>query len=680
MAGLSAAAVQVMEVASVFGDVFSVDDVASLIGEPVARVLPALREALSAHLLVPSAGALAFRHQLLRSASYARIPEPLRAALHRQAGAMLLERGGSAVAAAAHLIAGSQPGDRAALPVLDRAAQDLIAAAPRDAVHLALWALQLTDAGDQERFARTVTAVNALLAAERVREAVDLARATLALPRTDVAAAAQLRVTVATILLMSGQAGDAVAESDSVLAERDLPNDIGDAAELVRLRALLAAHDLPRAQAAAEAILAGQARPGGDAALAVALAALARTAWHQGRVSAALGLARAAVQRGERAFGGGPVYPQPRLWLAGMLTTLGEFEEAADLVRQAEEHIQLAADTLSTAVPALYRARLCVAAGRLEEAYSHGHVVLATAEDLGTRLVVAPALAILAEVALLRGDLTEAARYVERYEFEPGVPGPRGAGRGATVSAWLAARLADARDGPTAAMKVLDDLYVSLQAEPDLLIEEPAAAAWLVRVALAVGDRSRAEVVVGCAEQLALANPGVASLAAAAGHARGLFDRDAVALARVAAEHRQPWAAASAAEDSGVALVESGDRQAARGAFGRALVRFERAGADRDAARVRSRLREVGVRRGHWRRVERPLSGWSSLTDTEQRVAHLVAEGLTNPQVGDRLFLSRHTVDFHLRKIFRKLDVTSRVELTRLVLESPDESGFTPAR
>jgi DNA-binding CsgD family transcriptional regulator len=46
-----------------------------------------------------------------------------------------------------------------------------------------------------------------------------------------------------------------------------------------------------------------------------------------------------------------------------------------------------------------------------------------------------------------------------------------------------------------------------------------------------------------------------------------------------------------------------------------------------------------------------------------------VAEGLTNAQVADRLFVSRHTVDFHLRQIFRKLAVRSRTELARVLVE-----------
>jgi DNA-binding CsgD family transcriptional regulator len=65
--------------------------------------------------------------------------------------------------------------------------------------------------------------------------------------------------------------------------------------------------------------------------------------------------------------------------------------------------------------------------------------------------------------------------------------------------------------------------------------------------------------------------------------------------------------------------------------------------------------------------------GWASLTDTERSVAEHVAEGLTNRQVGERMFLSPHTIDFHLRQIYRKLDITSRVELARLVLTHQQE-------
>ena len=63
-----------------------------------------------------------------------------------------------------------------------------------------------------------------------------------------------------------------------------------------------------------------------------------------------------------------------------------------------------------------------------------------------------------------------------------------------------------------------------------------------------------------------------------------------------------------------------------------------------------------------------PEAGWSCLTPTERSVAVIIAEGTTNREAAARLYLSRHTIDYHLRQIFRKLGVTSRVELTRVVV------------
>ena len=67
-------------------------------------------------------------------------------------------------------------------------------------------------------------------------------------------------------------------------------------------------------------------------------------------------------------------------------------------------------------------------------------------------------------------------------------------------------------------------------------------------------------------------------------------------------------------------------------------------------------------------RRSRPLLGLVSLSDAERSVASLVAEGLTNRQIAERVFISRHTVDLHLRSIFRKIGVASRVELARQVI------------
>jgi PAS domain S-box-containing protein len=59
---------------------------------------------------------------------------------------------------------------------------------------------------------------------------------------------------------------------------------------------------------------------------------------------------------------------------------------------------------------------------------------------------------------------------------------------------------------------------------------------------------------------------------------------------------------------------------------------------------------------------------WNSLTDAELRVARLVARGLTNRETAERLVVSRHTVDSHLKHVFTKLDLRSWVQLTRALL------------
>ena len=86
-----------------------------------------------------------------------------------------------------------------------------------------------------------------------------------------------------------------------------------------------------------------------------------------------------------------------------------------------------------------------------------------------------------------------------------------------------------------------------------------------------------------------------------------------------------------------------------------ALVRFATPGVD------------VPSRQSPSSRTLHPAFGWESLTAAEHSVLELVAEGLTNREVAIRLFLSAHTVDSHLRHIFRKLDINSRVDVVRIV-------------
>jgi DNA-binding CsgD family transcriptional regulator len=72
--------------------------------------------------------------------------------------------------------------------------------------------------------------------------------------------------------------------------------------------------------------------------------------------------------------------------------------------------------------------------------------------------------------------------------------------------------------------------------------------------------------------------------------------------------------------------------------------------------------------RGRRSRSGRPRFGWESLSETELMVADLAARGRTNREIADELIMSPHTVDSHVRHIYAKLGISSRIDLTRAVL------------
>ncbi|MFZ0044466.1 MAG: helix-turn-helix transcriptional regulator [Streptosporangiaceae bacterium] len=205
------------------------------------------------------------------------------------------------------------------------------------------------------------------------------------------------------------------------------------------------------------------------------------------------------------------------------------------------------------------------------------------------------------------------------------------------------------------------------------------AAVLLVRGALAGGDHTRAVRLAQATQDLADEKQDNSDMTAAAKHARGLIDRDSVTLECAASKYSSPVARACATEDAGQALSAHGDHGCAAARLREAYDQYEQAGCAEDMARVRSQLRACGVTVHHWKRADRPAFGWASLTDTERRIADLVAQGLSNRQVAGRVFLSSHTVAFHLRHIFWKLDVCSRVQLARLVAEHQPEQASEKA-
>jgi DNA-binding CsgD family transcriptional regulator/tetratricopeptide (TPR) repeat protein len=129
-----------------------------------------------------------------------------------------------------------------------------------------------------------------------------------------------------------------------------------------------------------------------------------------------------------------------------------------------------------------------------------------------------------------------------------------------------------------------------------------------------------------------------------------------------------PYEAAIARLDWGELVAQTGsaaERAVAASEVSGHLGELERMGAKPVANRARRLLRRLGARPTPAPRIR--LAGQLSMRETE--IAQLVAEGLSNPEIADRLFISRRTVTTHLQHIYCRLGVTSRTGLTRYVVE-----------
>ncbi|HEY3670278.1 MAG TPA: hypothetical protein VGN51_05040 [Acidimicrobiia bacterium] len=355
------------------------------------------------------------------------------------------------------------------------------------------------------------------------------------------------------------------------------------------------------------------------------LTVAALIAWQDGRANQGPALLERAIALADRtARGAGRAFP--RLALAAMLTGLGRLDEADRLLDSCQLFVAEEPDRRWRATPTIFRSRVQLLGGHIDDAVASARAGIDHAQRGACEFVPLAWLTI-AAAALDHDDLAGAAAAVARYRDAP--PPPR-AGVGWATYAWVHARIVGARDGAHAAFESLRVIYDDMDAHQQLLLEVPAAAGDLIRLALSEGDATRARAVATRAARLADANPDVRSLAAAVAHARGILLGDVDLLEVAVTRHPHPWARASAAEDAGAVLLDRRAARASHGFLDRALDEYERAGAVRDAARVRARLRDIGVRRQHGRRQRRSIEGWDSLTDAERRVAEVVAEGLTN--------------------------------------------------
>jgi len=310
-------------------------------------------------------------------------------------------------------------------------------------------------------------------------------------------------------------------------------------------------------------------------------------------------------------------------------------------------------------------------AGEWDDAIAELEAGFELAQEIGETYSLMYAHGVQSLISFHRNDLRQAREAVDAAEraLAGRFPGYR-----MTLVAWPSALILEADGEPARALAVIADAWDRC-VRSELALEYPAVGPDLVRLMLANGETERAREVSAAVRAVATGNE-VPWITGSALRCQGLIADDAEILQAAAAAYaRGPrqLQVALASEDAGAAYVRAGQHDRARPLLDQAVDIYERLGALRDLARAEAVLREAGIRRGRRGPRDRPRVGWRSLTPAEQTIATLVAQGLSNPQIGDRLYVSRRTVQAHLAHVFAKLDITSRAQLAAAVAQNRAE-------
>nr|AXL05760.1 regulatory protein, luxR family [uncultured bacterium] len=378
--------------------------------------------------------------------------------------------------------------------------------------------------------------------------------------------------------------------------------------------------------------------------------------WHDGRLEA--GLEYAAASTDVECREGHEFCELAPFWHIALLTKARELEAAWRALDALERRGDGTSSPRVAAASQIIRGELLFATGHVEDGLAEVDEGLRIAERCGVRALLPTGYVVMVLGALRRADMRTCLHFVDKLTGEA-LLGYFGQASGA----WVTAQAAEARGGLGGAAGLIDGIVTNPLVLRQLLVSEPAAASWLVRATRKLGANDLARTTVSAAVAAAEEHPRFAALRASAWHAAGLLAGDPGRLLDAANRHPDLWCGASAREDLAASLAGRGaEKGNAIRALESALSAYLVVGATRDVSRVVNKLRDLGARRGATRPVDRD-SLPHGLTDTEFAVAELVSQGHTNHEVGKQLFISRHTVAFHLKKVYQKMSVTSRVEL-----------------
>jgi DNA-binding CsgD family transcriptional regulator/DNA-binding transcriptional ArsR family regulator len=660
LASLPAGGQDVASALAVLGDGSPLKHVAALAGSDLDRAA-ALADDLRAATVLADADALAFAHPVLRVAAYETLGRDARSVAHGRAAELLAADGAPADRIALHLLRAHPRGDAAVVATLQAAARlALNRGAPETATAYLRRALEEPPAAG-ERGAVLLELGLALVASRRDPEAVEhLREAVGSIADPDARRAAALAA--GRVLGIAGFFEDAAALLEPI-ADADLRVD----AEVIAVCSLIASRvPVARARLARHATDLPDV-PGSR----LILVMLAQAGLFDG------GHAAHAAELLERAFDGPELLGEGSMVAVGaamsliVVDRLDEAEALCSAVIAEGERLGAASLVATFGFP---RAFGRLRRGLLREAEADARWSFEQKLSLGVDTGPPHPLAFLLDALTEQGNLEGANEALGRLDAELLERPPELLGWALVLEARGRLRLAEdrLRDG-------IDDLFEAGRRWERLQIHAPGAARWREDAALGLarlGDLADARGLAD--EHLARARrTGLPRLVGSATRVVGTVSPrgDGIPLLRHAIECLErapaPLELARARVELGSALRREGHRVEAREHLRRGLEAAHRAGAAPLAARARAELVAAGSR------PRRPVfTGVDALTATELRVAGLAAEGRTNREIAQRLFVTQRTVETHLRHVFQKLDIRGRDELPReLAPAAAQDSG-----
>jgi DNA-binding NarL/FixJ family response regulator len=657
---VSGPAREVLRAAALLGVDFAVADLAVVAGRGVPDLIPAVEEARAAGVLAESGSGLSFRHPMIRVALYEEIPAPVRVAWHRDAGRALAEAGAPVDRVARQLVrAAGGPAsqmDEWALGWLAQTADLLVGQAPQVAAELLRGAAASCPAGSARhglfvgRLADALYRVGDATGAERV---AGQALAHAAEPNLLV----DLHWTLAQCRMRVGRFAESLATLEVALASPGISGR--HRARLLALAARTHSNlgQVDRAGQVAAAALAVASEAADNWAMGWALHVLTIVTAVQGQLIDALPL----FDRALTVTQADPALTDLRLLLqinqAVALGNLDRHQEAFMAARQARQLADQAGLVIRLVQAHSALGQLSFDTGRWADAMDEVGIL---PDDLKEPIAACCDLGIAAAISFHRGEITAARGYLAAAV-------PRAERVGNRVIGPLAlARSLDCEHAGAPA-DALAALTAGFAGDTEELDEIEDLLADAVRLAMEIGDQGTAQALAGHATALASGSD-IPHRQANALYCGGLLDNDPTRLLAAAGRYsdaRRPLLAAKALEAAAGQFISAGDRGQARAAFTDALEIYTSLSAAADGARLQARFRAHGIRRGPHGKHRQARSGWESLTAAETKIAELVEEGLSNPEIAAKLSLSRRTVGTHVSHILRKLNVHSRIDIAR---------------